>query len=132
MRAVTKGLRRLVPTIDILATSPLVRTTETANIVGAGYAGLAAAPVGALAPDHAPSAFLNWLREQQADHVIAAVGHDPSLPCIVGLLLGGKGAPVIAMKKGGACLLRIDGVPRAGAAVLLWALAPAHLRDIGR
>ena len=130
MRAVTEGLRRLVPTIDLLATSPLVRTTETANILAAAY-GILTVPVSELAPDREASAFLGWLREQGTDTTIAAVGHDPGLPHIVGLLAG-KGGPVIAMKKGGACLLRIEGVPRAGAAVLLWALAPAHLRDIGR
>ena len=132
MHAVTKGLRRLVPAIDLLATSPLTRTTETANIISTVYGGSGPVPVSALAPDRAPSAFLRWLFEQATYDIIAAVGHDPSLPNIVGLLLTGQEAPVLLMKKGGACLLTIDGVPRPGAAVLRWALEPAHLRDIGR
>ncbi|MBC7790350.1 MAG: histidine phosphatase family protein [Anaerolineae bacterium] len=131
MRAVTTGLQRLVPAIDLLAASPLVRTVETARIVSATY-GSVPLLVESLAPDKPPSAFLAWLRAQDAESTIAAVGHDPGLPRIVGLLAGGKGAPIIAIKKGGACFLRMEDVPRAGSAVLLWALAPAHLRDLGR
>lgn len=132
MRAGTKGLQHLVPAIDLLATSPLVRTTETANIVAEAYAYPDPIPIDALTPDATPAAFLSWLRAQDADKTIAVVGHDPGLPQIVGLLLTGKAAPIIAMKKGGACLLSVDGLPRTVTAVLRWSLAPAHLRDLGR
>jgi len=132
MRAVTKGLRRLVPSIDLLATSPLLRTTETAEIIADAYACPYPTPVGALAPDAAPAAFLTWLRAQDAGSTIAVVGHDPGLPHMAGLLLTGKAAPIIVMKKGAACLLSVDGVPRAGGFLLRWAHAPAHLRDLGR
>ncbi|MBA3558244.1 MAG: histidine phosphatase family protein [Gemmatimonadaceae bacterium] len=132
MRAGTKGLRQLVSTIDLLATSPLVRTTETANIVAEAYALPDPTPVVALTPDATAAAFLSWLRAQDADKTIAVVGHDPGLPHIVGLLLTGKAAPIIAMKKGAVCLLSVDGLPRTVTAVLRWSLAPAHLRDLGR
>ncbi len=132
MRAVTKGLRRLVPAIDLLATSPFVRTTDTAKIMAEAYPNLVPTPIGPLTPEAAPDAFLRWLQEQDSDCTIAVVGHDPGLPRIVGLLLTGKAEPIIAMKKGAVCLLSVDGAPRMRAAVLRWALAPAHLRDLGR
>ncbi|MGH7674557.1 MAG: SixA phosphatase family protein, partial [Gemmatimonadales bacterium] len=37
MRQAAKGLHRLVKTLDVLATSPLARAAQTAEILGAEY-----------------------------------------------------------------------------------------------
>ena len=47
MQRVAPGLARLVPTIDVLATSPLARAAETAEIVAQAYDCQASRPGGA-------------------------------------------------------------------------------------
>ena len=51
MRQVAKGLRTLIPGIDLIATSPLVRAAQTAEIVAKQYATESVA-LEALAPGH--------------------------------------------------------------------------------
>jgi hypothetical protein len=44
-------------------------------------------------------------------------------------LTGGE-RRILALRKGGACLLEFDGEPAPGTATLLWALTPAQLRAL--
>src|SRR3569623_975582 len=72
------GLRRCHPALDLIATSPLRRALQTAEIVAAAYAPLTVAECEALVPQAHPEELLDWLRGQQGDSV-AVVGHEPGL-----------------------------------------------------
>jgi len=127
------GLRRVVPRIDVLATSPLVRAAQTAAIVARAYDGATRETVNELLPSGRYKDFLRWLRARHDARVVAAVGHEPYLSGLVTLLLTGKNdAPVIELKKGAACLLDFAGDVRPGKAVLRWALTPGQLRRLRR
>ena len=76
------------------------------------------------------SALLNWLQQQSADSTVALVGHDPHLGTFVSWMMTGLQEPFVAFKKGGACLLHIDGEVRAGRAKLMWLLKSSHLRKL--
>ena len=130
MQRVAPGLARLVPTIDVLATSPLVRAAETAAIVAQAYA---AEPVvlEALAPDRDPDDVVRWLRKQPTDHTVGLVGHEPQLSTLAGYLLTNTRASLLDLKKGGACCLDLSGVPTPGKGTLKWLLAPRDLRRLG-
>ena len=130
MRRVAKGLRRSVPAIGLLATSPLVRAIETAEIVSAAYDGIATTIVTALAPGHPPAAVARWLEPYRGHDVVAVVGHEPGLSRMVGWFLTGTERSFIELKKGAACLLTFPGAIAAGGAVLVWALAPSQLREL--
>ncbi len=132
MRNAARGLRRLVPDLPLLATSPLLRARETAAIVSAAYDGTPAGDVAeALRPEGAFADFLPWM-ESRADHAAAGiVGHEPHLSCLVSWLLTGRTRSFIELKKGGACLLAFDDVLGSGRARLVWSLAPGHLRRLG-
>ena len=132
MRKVTQGLTRLIPGVDVLATSNLTRATETAAIVATAYDGMEAVVVDALSPERQPAAFLQWLRGQKLQAVIAAVGHEPHLGTLASWLLAGKDRSFITFKKGGICLLEFARTPRAGDAALHWLLTPRQLRDLAR
>jgi phosphohistidine phosphatase len=132
MRKSARGLAQLVPSIDVLATSPLVRAQQTAEILAEAYGGLRTEMVKALAPGEAPSAFLDWLRGRRASETIAAVGHEPDLGLLASWLLVSARASFLELKKGAACLLAFDGAPKAGGAILRWAITPSQLRRIGR
>jgi phosphohistidine phosphatase len=127
-----RALRRVLPALNVIATSPYTRATQTANIVAAAYDDVAVEQVDALTPDGRPQDFLAWLRTRDAGDRVAAVGHEPHLGALVYWLLTGETAEGrIAMKKGGACLLELDPRPRAGKATLVWSLTPALMRRLG-
>lgn len=129
MKQNAKGLRELVPEIDLLATSPLTRAAQTAAILDSVYGGLSEVEIEELSPEATPTELLRWLRKQKGE-TIAVVGHEPSLSLILSWLLTGTERRLFAFRKGGACLLEFAGEPAAGTATLLWALAPGQLRDL--
>ncbi|HYL04851.1 MAG TPA: histidine phosphatase family protein [Thermoanaerobaculia bacterium] len=129
MKQSARGLRTLVPEIDLLATSPLTRAAQTAAILDSVYGGLREVEIAELAPESSPVEFLSWLRKQAGENV-AVVGHEPSISLIVSWLLTGTEKRLFSFRKGGACLLEFPGEVGAGTASLLWALAPAQLRDL--
>lgn len=131
MRRAARGLVALVPSIDVLGTSPLVRAVQTAEILAEACGGLDTVTVDELRPDSELQAFLRWLKAQDSSATIAIVGHEPHLSGLTSWLLTARNRSFVSLKKGAACLLEFDGAPRAGAATLLWAVAPAQLRQLG-
>jgi phosphohistidine phosphatase len=129
MKQNARGLRTLVPAIDLLATSPLTRAAQTAAILDSVYSGLDEEEIDELSPETTPEGFLRWLRKQKVD-TVAAVGHEPSLSQILGWLLTGTERKLFAFRKGGACLLELPDEPAGGTATLVWALTPAQLRRL--
>jgi phosphohistidine phosphatase len=130
MRANARGLRAIVPELEILATSPYTRARETAEIVADVYDGLAVTEVPALAHGGSRDGLLEWLSARQAEHV-ALVGHEPDLGGLIGWLVTGGGPPFVTLRKGGACLLVCEGPLGPGLAELSWVLTPKLLRLLG-
>ena len=131
MEHVAKGLRRTLPSINVMASSPFTRALQTAKIVGAIYGESEIERLDALVPTARPQTFLTWLRKREQEDRVAVVGHEPHLGALVGWLLSGEAVEGrIVMRKGGACLLEFDEKPRAGKAKLIWSLTPAMLRRL--
>jgi phosphohistidine phosphatase len=128
MKEVAAGIRSLVESIDILASSPYVRAQQTAKIVADAYDGIPVQLTNVLLPDSNPSEVVSWLREQAPAEVIAIVGHEPDFGVLATWLMTRRQESRIELKKGGACLLEFSAAPTAGGATLLWALTPAQLR----
>ena len=135
MRVGAAGLHKLVPALDLLASSPQVRARQTADIVAAEYGITNVVILDALRSGRPPAEFIEWLQEAGARETIAIVGHDSHVTDLVSVLLTGKKRNIVEIKKGAAVMLalrRRDG--RYGgrrSARLLWALAPRQLRLIG-
>lgn len=139
MRKNAAGLRRACPRIDVLATSPLARATQTAEIVSGAYGGLRPRERGELRPGQRPSSLIGWLKSLSADGVdpggdgkltVAAIGHEPHLSRLLGYLVTGRDEPLFELRKGGACLLTFEKDPAAGGASLEWVLKPSLLREL--
>ena len=128
MRRVAKGLGTLVSRIDGLATSPLVRAVQTAEIVEARYE-CHLATVEALAPGHAPEQVVKWLRSQEGD-TVAIVGHEPDLSALGCYLLAGQPSSFLTLKKSGAALLELNQPLEPGQATLEWLLTPRVLKRL--
>jgi phosphohistidine phosphatase len=129
MRRAARGLRQLVPTIDVLVTSPLTRANETAAIIRRAYKldGLETAPV--LEPSSPLDDVVAWLSRFESG-VVAIVGHEPQLGRLVTCLLTGTDRPAVELKKGAACLIEFDERPAAANGRLIWSVPPRTLRDL--
>jgi phosphohistidine phosphatase len=132
MARVARGLRAIVPKLDALAPSPLVRARETAAIVGRVYHMKVSPATRSLDPDARPTSFARWLATHRKAATVAVVGHEPHLGALVTWLLAGVDEQRVELKKAGACLLRFDGKPRGSGARMEWLLTPAHLRGKAR
>jgi phosphohistidine phosphatase len=125
-----RGLRKLVESIDVLATSALVRAIETGEILEAAYGIRRPTRLSELAPDADPSSLVPWLRRHRSRSLIAVVGHEPHLSLLVEHLLVGRRAGFVSLRKGGACLVGLGDSPAAGRAELRWLLTAAQLRRV--
>jgi phosphohistidine phosphatase len=131
MKAAAHGLRAVLPDIDVLATSPLTRAAQTADVVAGAYNGVKATTVRHLAPTGTVQSVLKWLGKQKKDSNVAVIGHEPQLGVLTGWLLTGLQKSFVEFKKGGACLVEMDVSMRPGRAKLHWFLTPVQLRSIG-
>jgi phosphohistidine phosphatase len=130
VRRAAAGLVTLVPDLPVLATSPLTRASQTADIVAKAYR-CEIISLDALEPEQDPARTVAWLRTRQPDSTIGLVGHEPHLSTLVGYLLTGDRDSFIDLKKGGACLLKMDTQVRPGGAALKWLLGPRDLAKLG-
>lgn len=135
MRLGAAGLHRLVEELDVIATSPLVRARETADIIAAEFDGPEVMELEELRPSAPPEAFVDWLQDAGAQETIAIVGHEMQLRELIGWLLTGKAEPIVKVKKGSAVMLEVRARGRRrrgpGSGTLLWSLAPRQLRMLG-
>jgi phosphohistidine phosphatase len=130
-----RGLRRLVPTVQLLLSSPYLRAWQTAEILREKAGWPAPERCAALAAACPPEAALAVLRDRGGAGSIALVGHEPYLSSLASLLLAGDSAAVqLELKKGGVLALASDGDPGSGGALLRWSASPKILRalDLGR
>ena len=122
-RRVARGLRVLVPEVDLVLSSPYVRAWRTAEILHeeAGWPSPESSdPLGA---SRAPADGLDAIGARPEASSIAVVGHEPYLSYFISILLTGDPDAVrIDLKKGG--VVRIDDN------VLRWYATPKTLVSI--
>ena len=130
MRQAAKALQGMLPKLDVLATSPLLRAVETAEGLAQVYADPAPVKLQELVPGHSPSELAQWLRTHDADATVAVIGHEPDLSEAITWFVSGLSTPFLSLGKGGACLIEFPGLIEGGRAVLIWALRPSQLRGL--
>ena len=113
--------------VDVIATSPLVRARETAEILAEILAeelggGPRVEVVDALAPSADWEALVEWTVQQDAERV-AWVGHAPSVGRLVALTVG-DGTAAVRMQKGAVAAIRLDDGP-GQPGELEWLVTPA-------
>ena len=110
MKAAAKGLRQIIPKIDILATSPLVRARQTAELVYAAYQDRPEfVEKDILSGEHPAAKLAHWLKSlNKSDGVVACVGHEPDLSHYAGYFIAGEEEEIIEMKKGGVCVIEFQ------------------------
>ncbi len=131
MQRAAAGLRAVVPHIDLLATSPLVRAAQTAIIVAEVYGDVQPIELDELRPEGDSQSLERWLNSQEPDSTVALVGHEPSLSFHVSWLTAQSDDAFVEFKKGGTCLLRFYEGVFSGGAILRWMMTPKQLRSLG-
>lgn len=136
MRRAAKGLVRLVPKLDAMATSTLVRAIETGEIIADRYES-PPRPVrlAGLSPRKPSGPAMEWLREQAvrtSGGTVAIVGHEPHLGEFVSWALTGLHDSFITLKKGSACVIEFAHEVKPARAKLVWVMKASQLRRVGR
>jgi phosphohistidine phosphatase len=122
------GLAVLVPALDAIAASPLVRAKQTADALAAEFPNAERLELKELEPSAEPARFIAKLAGMGAKSRLALVGHEPHLTTLAAALLGAKPG-ALELKKAGALLLHVTR-PKEGGARLLWLLRPSQLRAL--
>jgi phosphohistidine phosphatase len=131
LRKAARALARFGVSLDVVLTSPLVRTRQTAEIVAAAFDPRpTVVNVEALAPGGTQANLLTELEKHVRRKRIAIVGHEPGLGELAGRLVGMRHA--LELKKGGVCCIDVDTLPPRGAGTLRWFLTPKVLRSLRR
>lgn len=132
MRQEGKALVALDVTLDVILTSPLVRTRQTAEALAASFREpppIVNAP--SLAPGGTQNAIIDELSKQSHRRKrIALVGHEPGIGELAGRLLGVR--KPLEFKKGAIARIDVTALPTAGPGSLRWFLTPRVLRKIGK
>ena len=129
MRRAARGLREVLPSIDVLIASPFTRANETAEIIRAEYDISRVETAAVLEPDTELTDVVAWLARYDRG-TIAIVGHEPQLGKLIVFLMCGSDQPRIDLKKGAAALIDFEGKPEASAGRLTWSLPPRVLRGL--
>jgi phosphohistidine phosphatase len=118
--AVCVGLSSLLPSLDRILCSPLLRARETADILSTRFGSVAVSSCESLAPGGSSSTICEDLVAARVDR-LAIVGHEPDLGLLCGVLLSGEPRASVELKKAGAALIRSRS-PGSGDGVLVWAM----------
>lgn len=129
MKEIARGLESILPKVEAIYSSPLLRAVQTSLWVSKAYRSRAEIKtVEALAPGATAKQFralLQSIGEQRA----VLVGHEPGLTGLLREMVKLDGPESFELKKGGCYGVR---VASDGTAVLEWLLPPRLLRKLGR
>lgn len=130
MREAAQGLKRLQTNFDVIATSPLIRARQTAEIVADALKFRQSLDEwDELVPEGAVDAVLGRLNEFRECKSLLLVGHQPSIGCIASYLVFGDARVSLPFKKGAVFCVQVNNPPP-WAGELSWMLPSRMLRQI--
>ena len=132
MREASLGLKKLGITFDLVASSPLIRAKETAEIIVEVLK--IKEPLqewDELTPAASIDGLTRRLQRHQNRTSVLLAGHQPFMGLLACFLILGSDKISLDFKKGGMCCIRVDEVPPRSAGELVWMLTPKILRTLG-
>ena len=130
-RRAAHGLRRIVPSVERLVSSPYARAWQTAELLRDEAGWTEPEPSQLLTAIREPAESLPLLHEIGRDATVALVGHEPHLSMLASLLVSGDQSAVhLDLKKGGVIALEFESSAAPGAATLRWVVTPKILRRL--
>jgi phosphohistidine phosphatase len=126
-----RALERLGVSFDVVLTSPLVRTHQTAEIVASACSPKpSVVNVEALAPGGSTAAVIAELEKHAKKTRIAIVGHEPDIGELAAKLAGMR--VDLEFKKGAIARIDVDALPPKEPGQLRWFIPPKFLRSLKR
>ncbi|WHZ21577.1 MAG: hypothetical protein OJF47_000689 [Nitrospira sp.] len=126
-----RGLRTLSIVPTHLLTSPLLRARQTADILHGLLRPRPAVHIcDELSPGTAPEKLFSLLNTLPPDSVVICIGHEPYLSMAAAIFLTGKPCAGLALKKAGACLIRLEEAAGPVKGLLEWWLTATQLRAL--
>lgn len=122
------GLHRVVPRLDRVVTSPLLRARQTAQLVAEDY-GVPLKELTALSPGGDHQALTRWLGRQR-DEVVLLVGHEPDLGRLASGYLTGSRDSFVPLKKGAICQIHFTDKPAVAQGELRLLFTAGQLRRL--
>jgi phosphohistidine phosphatase len=129
MRKSARGLVNIGVVFDVVLTSPLVRTRQTAEIIAGVYE--LRPPIittEALAPGAGFPAVAAELEKHARRSRIALVGHETAIGEVAARIAGSR--QPFPFKKGAVCRVDVNELPPDGPGTLRWFLTPKILRNL--
>ncbi len=127
MRHNVQGLANILPGVDVLATSPLIRAVETAQVVGKKFK-VKPLQLASLSPGGKRDKIISFIAQKPMADTVVLVGHEPGLSALAVWLIGGSDKILLGLKKGGACCVQLKEKVTAGSGRLCWMVTPRQLR----
>jgi phosphohistidine phosphatase len=130
-RQAAGGLRRLDVSPTVILASPLTRAIQTARLVQEAFRFKNDVQIcDELLPDAPPDKLFPLLGTFPENACVICVGHEPHLGEAAGVMIFGRPASGLSLKKAGACLIQFDAMLKAGEGALRWWATPALLRSL--
>lgn len=121
-----KQIQFLNLSIDLLLTSPLLRSKQTAEIFSMYFSATKTSTTESLKPSASPESFLAEL-SATGQGSIALVGHQPFLNQFLGLCLSADKREFLVLKRGAMAFLEFPLIVKEHSAILKSLLDPSYL-----
>ena len=129
LRKEAQALNALGVTLDLIITSPLARTRQTADVLADVMKSKPPVTASdALAPAGSHASVMQELGKHMRKARVALVGHEPNIGELAARLIGAR-VP-LEFKKGAICRVDFDVFPPKGIGQLRWFLTPKMLRKV--
>lgn len=130
LRKEARALDALGVAFDLIVTSPLLRTRQTADVIAEALKSKpSVVSSDALAPAGTPGAVMQELAKLAKKNSVALVGHEPNLGELAARLIGARRP--LEFRKGGICRIDFESTPPKGIGHLRWFVGPRMLRKLG-
>jgi phosphohistidine phosphatase len=131
IRDVARWMRSKKFRFDVIASSPLTRAWETAEIVARLLGRNDRLEVwDELAPGGDPDALCYHASQYSRDTAVLIVGHEPSLSFLIGRIITGRGTASLVLAKGGLAKIRNFSFDNRPSGDLQWLLTPRQMMGI--
>jgi phosphohistidine phosphatase len=131
LRKAMRGVARLNVSIDVILTSPLVRTRQTSDIVASVFDPRPPiVAIESLAPGGSYPSVVADIEKHSRRSNIALVGHEPGIGEIAAHLAGLRHR--LEFKKGAICRIEMEGLGQQFTGRLQWFLTPRIMRALRR
>lgn len=133
MQRIARGLKRAGFKPDLILTSPLRRTQETAALLAAVDPAVTVEIYQPLAPGHSAIDVVGGLKNYRTKRRVVLVGHQPDLGELASHLLTGSISRVpFPFKKGAMAAIMVATLPPRSPGMLQWYATPKMLRLMER